>query len=132
MKMEPNLDGIALYHVVLAQEDFDRTAFNLLQLIQRAQREYAGQKRTLFLDIEGHRNANGGFDDDMLELQSKFTTEFLLQFLSRIVTPLATIDNPHPQNNNVSGELNVVSIDGRPGEEPPETTPDGPNRPRRF
>jgi hypothetical protein len=79
------------------------------------------------LDIEGHRNRNGGFDPDMLQLQSKFATEFLLQFLSRAVMPLATIDNPNPQNNDLPDELILCSKDGKPGEEPPGEAP-GPSK----
>jgi hypothetical protein len=111
MKIKHDRDGVALYHVVLAHEDFNRTVYNLLRLIRRAQRKCPGQKRTLFLDIEGHRHSKGGFDQDMLEFQSKFTTEFLLQFLSRVVMPLATIENPHPQNDDIPDALNVVSLD---------------------
>ena len=123
MKIQPGRDGVAIYHVVFANEDFDQTAFHLLQLIQRAKRNYPGQKRNLYLDIEGHRNANGGFDNDMLELQKEFTIGFLLQFLSRVVMPLFTIENPQPQNDEIPEELNVLSIDGKPGEHPPEEDP---------
>ena len=130
--MQPTRDEIVLYHVVLAHEDFDRTAFNLLQLIQRAQREYPGQKRTLYLDIEGHRNAVGGFDQVMLELQSKFMTEFLIQFLSRVVMPLATLENPYPQKDEIPDELNVVSMDRKPGEEPPDERSGGTKGHPRF
>jgi hypothetical protein len=132
MKMQNGRDGIAIYHVVLAHEDFDRTAFNLMQPVQEAQHEYPVQKRTLYLDIEGHRNGDGGFDQDRLELQSKFSTEFLLQFLSRVVTPLATIENPGPQSDDIPNKLNLVSIDGKPGEETPDETPDGSKGNPRF
>jgi hypothetical protein len=52
--------------------------------------------------------------------QKEFTIDFLLQFLSRVVMPLFTFENPHPQNDEIPEELNVLSIDGKPGEEPPE------------
>jgi hypothetical protein len=68
----------------------------------------------------------------MLELQSQFTTEFLLQFLSRIVMPLATFDNPLPQKNDIPEELNVVSIDGRPSEQPEDEMDGGGKRHPRF
>ena len=66
----------ALYHVVHEHEGFAESAQNLFKMVQRAQQLQPGRKRVLFLDIEGHRNSNGGFDADMLELQ----TDFLLGF----------------------------------------------------
>jgi len=68
----------------------------------------------------------------MFELQSKFATEFLSQFLTRLVMPLATLQNPQPQKDEIPDELNVVSIDGRPGEDPPDETADGPRANPRF
>jgi len=122
MRLQPSRDGVALYHVVLANEGFEGTASNLFQLIRKAQAERPDQKRTLYLDIEGHRNADGGFDAEMLELQSKFATEFLMQFLSRIVMPLATLDNPRPQRNDLPDELILFAKDGKQGEGPPDST----------
>ena len=37
--------------------------------------------------------------------------------------PLFTIENPHPQNDEIPEELNVLSIDDRPGKEPPDEDP---------
>ena len=111
MKMKPPRDGIALCHVVLAHEDFEKSAFNLFRLIRNAQDKCPGQMRILYLDVEGHRNGAGEFDQDMLELQTDFTTEFLLQFLSRVVMPLATIENPNPQKNDLPDELILYSND---------------------
>ena len=117
MRIEPGKDGVAIYHLVRVDEDFDHAAFNLLQLIRKVQQTHPGKRRILYLDIESHRNATGQFDQDMFELQSKFMSEFLLQFLSRVVMPLATIDNPRPQNDAIPDELNVLSIDNKSGDE---------------
>ena len=105
---------IAIAHRVLAHEDFDQTAHILLKLLGNAQRQFPGAKRSLFLEIDGHRNSNGGFDDDMLELQSKFIEEFLLQFTTRVVTPLAEFKNPDFQNDQVPEELHLVRVDRPP------------------
>ena len=117
---------IAIAHRVLAHEDFDQTAHILLQLLTNAQRQFPGAKRSLFLEIDGHRNSNGGFDDDMLELQSKFMQEFLLQFLTRVVTPLAEFQNTKPQNNVIPGEVNLIRVD------PPSAGTGGSEGERRF
>jgi hypothetical protein len=105
---------IAIAHRVFPHEDFDQTAHILLKLLRNAQSKFPGAKRSLFLDIDGHRNSNGQFDDDMLDLQTKFMREFLLQFLSRAVTPLAEFENPEPQNNSIPEELNLIRVDPPP------------------
>ena len=58
----------------------------------------------------------------MLELQSKFVTKFLMQFLSRMVMPLATLDNPGPQRNDIPEKLILYAKDGKHGGEAPGST----------
>jgi hypothetical protein len=105
---------IAIAHRVLAHEEFDQTAYILLKLLNNAQRKFPGTNRSLFLEIDGHRKPNGDFDDDMLELQTKFMDEFLLQFLTRVVTPVAEFKNPNPQNDVIPTELHLVRVDRPP------------------
>ena len=113
-------DTIAIAHRVLALEDFDETARILLNLLNDAQSKFPGAKRYLYLEIDGHRNSKGGFDQDMLELQTKFMEDFVIQFLIGADTPLAKLKNPKPQNNEIPKELNLIKIDppasGGPGE----------------
>lgn len=113
-------DAIAIAHRVLAHEDFDDTARILLKLLSDAQLKFLGARRYLYLEIDGHRNSKGGFDEDMLELQTKFMGEFVIQFLSGAETPLAKFKNPKPQNDEIPKELNLLKIDhpasGGPGE----------------
>jgi hypothetical protein len=103
-------DVIAIAHRVLAHEDFNRTAQILLVLLVKAQRQYPGKKRCLYLEIDGHRNSAGGFDHDMFELQSKFMGEFLIQFLTRAESPLGIFQNPNPQNNEIPESLNLIKV----------------------
>ena len=112
--MKRTASGIAIAHRVFAHEDFDHTANILLQLLNNAQRQFAGAKRHLYLDIDGHRNSAGGFDDDMLELQSKFMAEFLIQFLTRADTPLGSFQNPNPQNDKIPEEMQLIRVDRPP------------------
>ena len=100
-KIKPDADSVALYHVVYAQEDFEESAQTLLRLVQRAQRLRPGKKRKLYLDIEGHRNSEGGFDTDMLELQKDFLLGFLSPYLSEIHCPLVSVTNSEPQENDI-------------------------------
>ena len=69
--------GVAIYHLVPPHEGFEESARTLFGLVRRAQTVKPGRTRTLLLDIEGHRDADGGFDADMLvELQNAFLVGF--------------------------------------------------------
>jgi hypothetical protein len=67
-----------------ADEDFETTADILFQIVKKAAREFPGKPRYLFLDVEGHRNAAGGYDADAYELYSSFIPGYLGQFLTEI------------------------------------------------
>jgi hypothetical protein len=73
-RVAPDPDGkaIALYHVVYRHERFEEAAQALFEMVRYAQGEFPGRPRMLFLDIEGHRNSQGGFDAEMYELQRDF------------------------------------------------------------
>ena len=104
-KVESNDRAVAIYHVVYSHEGFNESAQILFELVKRAQKIQPDKKRILFLDIEGHRNSNGGFDADMLELQKDFLPGFLSRFLSEIHCPLISVMNPEPQENDILPEL---------------------------
>ena len=61
--------------------------------------------RYLYLDIEDHRNASGGFDVDMAELQQNFLPQVLIPFLSEIHCPLSTLRNRKPQSDELPEAL---------------------------
>ena len=100
-RIKPDADSVALYHVVYVQEDFEESAQKLFKLVQRSQRLRPGNKRKLYLDIEGHRNSEAGFDTDMLELQKDFLMGFLSPYLSEIHCPLVSVTNSEPQENDI-------------------------------
>jgi hypothetical protein len=79
----------------------------LFKLVQDAQQRFPGMRRKLFLDIEGHRNSNGGFDADMVELQERFLLRFLQRFLSEIHCPLASAVNSTAQDDDIPPALLV-------------------------
>jgi hypothetical protein len=108
--------AIALVHRVHPHEDFNRTAQILLVLLNKAQREHPGKKRCLHLEIDGHRDSKGDFDFDMMELQSKFMADFMLQFLTRAELPLCVIQNPNPQINEIPDNLSLINIDRPPSD----------------
>lgn len=96
---------IALYHRIYKQENFEKAATDLLELIFMAQEREPDTHRALYVDIEEHRNETGGFDEDMRELQTEFGVGFLLQFVKEIHFPLACVKNSGKQNNDVPRKL---------------------------
>ena len=110
-----NPDGpLLIVHRVHAHEDFNRTAQILLLLLNEAQRQHPDTNRCLRLEIDGHRDSKGDFDHDMLELQSKFMMEFLMQFLTSAEFPAGKIQNPNPQINEIPPSLDLIKIDRPP------------------
>ena len=59
---------IAIYHRVMKRENFEVAAKDLFRLLVNAQKQSPDQPRVLYVDIDGHRNKAGGFDNDMFEL----------------------------------------------------------------
>ena len=106
--------AVALYHLVCADEGFEESAQALFRLVQRAQRVRPGKERKLFLDIEGHRDNEGTFDSDMLELQEHFLLGVLARYLSEIHCPLVTARNPDPQDDEIPP---LLAIQDRESEE---------------
>jgi hypothetical protein len=104
-KVESTGGAVAIYHVVYGHEGFEAAAQTLYQLVRQCQKRWPGKKRKLFLDIEGHRNSEGGFDPDMYELQAEFLLHFLGQFLSEVHCPLANVTNSKAQDDDVPGAL---------------------------
>jgi hypothetical protein len=105
--MANEADAVALYHVVYADEDFDAAAHAVHRLIYEAQEQQPGQRRLLYLDIEGHRNAAGGYDAAMLELQQNFILGYLLPYLAEAHLPLVQIRNPAPQREDLPETLSI-------------------------
>lgn len=102
-------NGIAIYHLVYQHEDFEVSAKIIYNLLVNAQKMYPGNKRYLYLDIEGHRNKKGGYDQDMLELQKDFLLEYLMKYFTEINLPLMHCKNPNAQENNICEEFLIVN-----------------------
>ena len=110
-KIESGADVVALYHIIYDHEGFEDSAQNLFNLVQQAQSVSPGKKRKLYLDIDGHRVKECGFDADMLDLQKESLLGFLSPFLSEIHCPLVDETNLKPQENDIPPTL--ILIDGR-------------------
>jgi hypothetical protein len=77
--------GILLYHAVFEKEDFEDSIDHIHKLIKHSQETNPNRRRFFFLDIDGHRNENGGFDHDMYELQRYFLLGFLFPYLNESI-----------------------------------------------
>ncbi|MFI9367057.1 HNH endonuclease [Kitasatospora sp. NPDC053057] len=99
--------GIAIYHDMKVYENFERAAARIFECVQLAERRHPGVPRFLYLDIQGHRNEQGGFDHDAFELIQHFLLGFLGDYLSEIDTPPFTAKNPRPQRNDVPDVLEI-------------------------
>jgi hypothetical protein len=112
IRVEGTDRAIALYHVVYRHEGFEEAAQALFTLVQDAQARFPNRRRSLFLDIEGHRNEQGGFDPDMFELQQDFLLDFLGRFLSEIHCPLIIVSKPKGQENDIPDRLEIQAQAG--------------------
>ncbi|MCW3084857.1 MAG: endonuclease [Bacteroidetes bacterium] len=99
--------GIAFYHIILPHDTFEDAARVIFASIYKTQKNYPNQERYVFIDIEGHKNKNGGFDHDMYELQSYFNLHVVLPFVTRIYSPLISVQNRYSQNNNIPDNLEI-------------------------
>jgi len=104
-RLEPDERAVAIYHCVHEHEGFEATAQTLFELVQRAEQQRPGTERRLYLDIDGHKKSEGGFDSDMVEIQTKFLPQVLSHHLSEFLTPLGHCMNPKPQDNDVPPAL---------------------------
>lgn len=80
-------DKVALYHRVMRRENFEKATKDLFDLLKTAQVKHPNVDRILYVDIDGHRNSEGGFDNDMFELQKDFGIGFLGKFFSKSTSP---------------------------------------------
>jgi len=104
---------ITLYHRVMKRENFETAAKDLFDLLIAAQKKFPNKPRVLYVSIDGHRNAAGGFDEDMLELQKEFGRGFLAQFFTEVHFPLISDKNKEKQNNKIPDELQIFNANNK-------------------
>lgn len=78
--MEQN--KIVLYHRVMRRENFEKAATDIFNLLKSAQTKSPNVARILYVDIDGHKNDQGGYDNDMFELQKDFGLGFLAKYFT--------------------------------------------------
>jgi hypothetical protein len=80
--------ALLLAHVVHSDEGFEASAHMIIDMINAAGKKSPGKPRILVLDIEGHRNEKGGFDDEMVTLQHGIIQQMLTPWLDEVQMPL--------------------------------------------
>jgi len=103
--------GIALYHDMRVEEDFTKCATRLFSILKKAAATSPGAPRYVYLDIQGHRDAAGDYDADVLEIIHDFLLGFLGPYLTEISTPLFHARNPEPQREDIPDLLTVRDPD---------------------
>lgn len=100
--------SVAIYHLVLPEENFCTSANHIWSLVRSAQARLPNKPRRLYLDIDGHRNKAGGFDHDMFELQRYFLLGFMAQYLVELHMPLVGVRTNKAQANDVPDQLEII------------------------
>ncbi len=100
---------IALHHRILPRENFEKAATDIFNLLKSTQINSPNTNRVLYVDIDGHKNDQGGYDNDMLELQKEFGIDFLGKYFVEIHFPLIKFINPNPQSNDIPDKLEIFS-----------------------
>ena len=110
-------NSVHILYRVEPETTFEQAASQTFDLVLRAQRDFPGYARVLYLEIEGHTGTQFGFDGDFFEFQQEYLQGFLGPFLSALDMPLLSVFNPRPQRNDLPDK---VEIDG-----PATPTPGG-------
>ena len=100
-------NSVSLYHIAEEKDTFEDAAGGLFALLKEAQERFPDWPRILYLDIVGHKDAQGRFDDDFAELQQEFFFACLAPFLTAFDLPMVDALNPNPQRNDVPDRLNI-------------------------
>lgn len=122
---------VLIWHEMTIEEDFAKAASRIFQMLRNCQNRFPNKKRALHIDVQGHRNSEGGFDHDAFELIHHFALEYMSQYLTEVRTPLIHIINKRPQLSLpdelvITDEKNEHSFDFRGLENRPrEDSPDG-------
>lgn len=81
------------------KETFEQAATKIYTLIYRTGKRYPTAKRNLIVRIKEHRNKEGGYDQDMFELQYEFLLKCIMPFLHILQVPLGRVQNNEEQKN---------------------------------
>lgn len=95
-KLNANIGANAVYHCVKKNDTFDKSAQDIYNLVVTTKNKQKNKEVHVYVDIDGHRNKNGGFTPDMFELQFDFLVQFLLKYVNSVTIPMGNFSNPQP------------------------------------
>lgn len=107
-RIEKAEKGVGLYHEVWLNDTFDHAAKALFRIVRSAEDDYPGVPRLLYVDVHGHRDESGEFDDEIRQLD-----EFVRTTLALYVTSYPMLltgeqgENPQ-QRNDVPERITVL------------------------
>ena len=104
-----NFDNtVSLYQRVASETTFDEAAREAFRLVREAQDKYPNWPRVFYLDIEGHKGDQRGYDADFFEFQQEFWFATIAHFVTAFETPLVGgLVNPELQRNDIPDELSI-------------------------
>lgn len=100
-------EPVVLEHRMLENANFDLTSHMIISSLKSTQKKFPFRSRILVIEVEGHRNDKGGFDNDAYEIIFEFALVMILRYCSAIFTPLGGYTNPYPQWNNIPDDFSV-------------------------
>lgn len=109
-----NFDNtVSIYCVVDEEQSFEDAAQEVFALIQESQRRYPAWTRILYVDIEGHRDDSGRFEEDFVEFQQEMFFSTIAPFVTAFELPLTGgLVNPSPQRDDLPDEL-IIQAPGQ-------------------
>lgn len=116
--------GAVLYHRVLEHESVTEAANDIWNVIRMSYEKRNPDERTLILDIDGHRNSEGGFESPMYLFIKQVCVGILPAFVDEIKTPITRIESSSVTFNDVI-EADAQQVEEDDGEEMIGITSDG-------
>lgn len=112
-----NFDNtVSVYLIVEAGDSFEQAAGDAFGLLKKAQEDFPGWPRVLFVDIVGHEGDHAGYDADFYEFQQEFFFATMAPFVTAFEMPLTgALINPDAQRDDLPDEL-VIKVPGETGQ----------------
>ena len=102
---------VKICHTIMENDSIKSAAKDLLKLLSNTQKQKPNKPRILYININGHRNKAGGYDQEMYKLQMEYGRKFLIQFFEEIHFPLYSMKNVSYQNNDIPEKLKLEEND---------------------
>lgn len=104
-----NKKRVAIYHVVYEYENFEQAAQDIFRLLKESKKQANGREILLYLDIDGHLDEYGNFDDEMKLLQEDFILKTIFPFFSEICIPILDVKNRNKPREDIPDKLEIVT-----------------------